>query len=259
MTSEQIAQQAIPDALLNEMISLCKGDHDLFLDRAKKYRQENAHEILFSRFFAENGLLKKHGVLQNVKESNKETLADIKRIINTAKKLKEMLSVIPDLSNPSETPLSGLAMRMEIHMYALDSGQLYEGSGYRDVDRRLHDWSNFIELLDKHIIAFENIQSDIESLYKKGRLNTVERLEGFVKHIANMYATATDRKFTVGEYGDVDYLSEGMRFAQKAMEVLKTPCSDSHKSYQDFLASHQYTQENFHSACDYVRRNSLGK
>ncbi len=233
--------QAIPDDILMEMVNTCAGDREQIFTKAKQYTIENNHEIILAKRFAEKGLLKKHGYLKQAKEDNLKVLSDIDEIIEALSILQNKLPAIPDFDDAINVPERSLAMRlMDHHIYAIDNLEYLQGIrkfGSKETFQKLIDWHEFLYLLEYHVEVFQDIQSTLSSLIKRGAPNTVEMLTGFIHHVARMYTAATGEKFTVSEYGDVYPYTKGMLFAQQSMAVLRVPNSIA------------YTKDSFHIAC----------
>lgn len=235
-----LSQKALPDAILEDMVSTLPGDKKEFLKRSKIFRDLNDNELLFSRHLAEKGLLKKHGLLKDTKETNKKILSQVTSIVDTARDLQRMFGGIHQSSNTSDSALPSLMMHLETYINVADIDES-EKRGKALID--------FLDLLEHHILVFSQIQGTLKALQKQSNPNTVELLGSFLEVIARMYGAITGEKFTVSEYGDKEYYSDGMNFAKKAMKVLRTPAFESHSRYAQFFGKEEHTEATFHSAC----------
>ncbi|MCC7035722.1 MAG: hypothetical protein IT560_00275 [Alphaproteobacteria bacterium] len=232
-----LSQKALPDMILEEMVSTLPGDKKEFLKRSKRFRDVHGSELLFARHLAEKGLLKKHGYLEDTKKHNKKILSEVTSIIKTSKDLQRMYGGIHLTSEMADGQHPTLMMHLEAYINETDT------------EKRGKDLIDFLSLLKQHILVFSQIQGTLKILQKHRNPNTVELLSSFLEVIARMYGAITGKKFTVSEYGDEEYYSDGMIFAKAAMQLLRTPAFDSHSRYAHFLSQQQYTEGNFHSAC----------
>jgi len=150
---KRLLQKAIPDEILQNMVDECLDDKIDVLEKAKTYRQEHADEILFVRWIAEKGILQEHGYLKNIKETNKNTLSNIGKIIKFSTKLRALLPETSDLlnANTSDTPELGIAMRLNMQFSCVENTQDYQNRDYSAYDTKLEDWPTFLSLLDHHI------------------------------------------------------------------------------------------------------------
>jgi hypothetical protein len=183
-----LAQQAIPDEILEGMVSELKGDKKLLLKKARVFRAKNADKILFARHLAEKGLLKQYGVLpkaQKINDVNANAFSEVTNIIDTASALKEMLSKIPDPSKSPEAERIGLPLRFEIY--------IYESALIDEAENRLEAWAGFINLLDYHITVFNQIKSTIAPAKKMGAPVNAGTLKAFIEIIAKMYQEKASR------------------------------------------------------------------
>lgn len=246
----QNEQPAIPKAILENMVAECKGDREKILNNALKYVAEKNDEIRISIWMARKGYLKQNGEFSELEQDNADALIKINEIIDANKKLKALL---PSTSAIAEENDNATALERLFHVYMWEANLNEEDFGVSETEKKLSAYGDFISLLEYQSLIFEEVKKSLSLLKRgKGRPRTASKLEGFIEQIAHLYQAATGKKFTANEYGDKDYDSEGMRFAEKALPVLYTPDSGTYENFEENTGHTPYTYENFRNACDYV-------
>jgi hypothetical protein len=259
-------QPAISDEILSEMVKECVGDQDKILKKSQLYLEKNNFNILMARYAAEKGLLITHGFFEAVNRDNKETLLEIEKIIEAATCLQKLLTAIPDFNDISTIPGRSLAMRLSDQLYAVDEIKDISTDYWDESPQKAYDWNSFLYSLNYYISIFQKIEKTLVYVKKggvkkdgtlkkkKGRPKTTNLLSIYIQIIAELYTEATGEDFTAEYYrqaGKPVPISEGQRFASKAMMVFNTP-TRNHLPYKSFFLSHRHTEEAFQNACSYV-------
>ena len=243
--------QPISDEILNNMANECFGVTQIVFEKSKEYTIQNAHEIRGAIFGTEFELIKNNpSIKEHMAKEDAETRSDLTEIIKYSKKLHGLLNELPDIGLTPAIYLSGLSLRIQGYMYG--SEQVSETDWIDDSERKLLEWDLFKTSLEKHIQIFEEIEHAMKPI-KRGRPKTMGALSVYIAHIALMYETVTERKFTVCEYGDEECLTEGMRYARESMKALYLSWNNEKETYE----KHRYSKENFYNACAQARKSPI--
>ncbi len=255
----------IPKDILVNMVAECKGNREEILNKALQYIEEKGEDIKIYIWMSRKLYLKKNGAFYNFEQDNADAIKKINEIIDYTKKLKKLLPSADLIDNYSldnndenDSGYNKSTLERFLQAYIWSTSSYEEDYDILEAEKKFESYRDFIGLLEYQSIVFEEVGNSLFRLKKKkGRPITARHLEGFIKQIAHLYEASTGKKFTANKYGDEDYDSEGMRFAEKALPILYTVDSGVYRDFKDNPNYFPFTYENFRNACDYVIK-SLG-
>ncbi|NBX67228.1 MAG: hypothetical protein EBQ96_09565 [Proteobacteria bacterium] len=234
------------------MIAECKGDKKEIQKKAIAYVEQNWKRIARVRFIALLGLGDAYFGLEK-RERRKN---NIQKLGNAIAYLQNLHSLILSENISPERPSlgkEGLGLVFDEYFFSpfsKNGKKINQTTFTKNSQKKLLKWGQFVKLLEYHIGVFESVRTSLKKRTPKGRPKKIEGLTQFIQEMASLYSACTGKKFTVCEYGDKDYFTEGMRFVQKSLVVI----------YQDSpFRERTYTTENFENACAYAAKKSLGK
>lgn len=243
--------EVIPADILNDMISICTGDKQEMLTKAKIYIEDHKFQILAGIQNAQKGLLNHYSVLDDEKEKNKKALPCLIEITKKIDELKSLLTEIPDLEKEEISP--GLGWLMLDYIYN-NSDNLPADGLYELSEQKLAEWQVFNHLLGKHELLFQYMRTNLEKKPTRTKPATKRLLADYILQIAKLYEFSAPKEFTrpykVGKGKEqIIVQSDGSEFVLKSMPLLKNPAIIPYRRHQTFLNTHSFPDTTFFNAC----------